>query len=204
MKVFLFPLGHVLLYPGTSKPLHIFEPRYLKMVQDAIEQRVPIAIGFVDDPQKPLRYEAGQKLGFVREIVGYGYPQIIETRPDGTLLILLPGNGKAKLGPLLDDSLPYLVCEAEKVEEDMTISNATSPSYVVLQKLLLNWLQNNIPDSRAREEFRRHLKTPEQVVGCVAAYLVADPDMQQMVLEENLLEEKINLLSGMIGRGRDT
>lgn len=190
--------------PGTSKPLHIFEPRYLKMVQDAIEQRVPIAIGFVDDPQKPLRYEAGQKLGFVREIVGYGYPQIIETRPDGTLLILLPGNGKAKLGPLLDDSLPYLVCEAEKVEEDMTISNATSPSYVVLQKLLLNWLQNNIPDSRAREEFRRHLKTPEQVVGCVAAYLVADPDMQQMVLEENLLEEKINLLSGMIGRGRDT
>ncbi|MBX2995017.1 MAG: LON peptidase substrate-binding domain-containing protein [Bdellovibrionaceae bacterium] len=204
MKVFLFPLGHVLLYPGTSKPLHIFEPRYLKMVQDSIEQRVPIAIGFVDDPQKPLRYEAGQPLGFVRDVVGYGHPQIIETRPDGTLLILLPGNGKAKLGRLLDDSLPYLVCEAEKIEEDMTISNETSPSYVVLQKLLLNWLQNNIPDSRAREEFRRHLKTPEQVVGCVAAYLVADPDMQQMILEENLLEEKINLLSGMIGRGRDT
>jgi ATP-dependent Lon protease len=203
MKVFLFPLGHVLLYPGTSKPLHIFEPRYLKMVQDAITQKVPIAIGFVDDPQKPLHYEPGQTLGFVRDIVGYGHPQIIETRSDGTMLILLPGNGKAKLGKLIDDSQPYLICEAERIDEDLTISPSGSASYLVLQKLLLAWLQNNIPDSRAREEFRRHLKTPEQVVGCVAAYLVADPDLQQLILEANMLEEKINLLSGMIGAGTD-
>lgn len=172
------------------------------MVQDSIDQKIPIAIGLVDDPQKPLHFQAGEPLGFVREIVGYGHPQIIEHRPDGTLLILLPGNGKARLGPLVDDSRPYLICEAEKIEEDFTISPEQSASYLVLQKLLLSWLQNNIPDSRAREEFRRHLRSPEQVVGCVASYLVADPDLQQLILESNQLDEKINLLSGMIGSGQ--
>jgi ATP-dependent Lon protease len=201
MKLFLFPLGHVLLYPGTSKPLQIFEPRYLQMVKDSLTERTPIGIGFVDDPASPLKYQTGEKIGFVRETVGFGIPQIIETRNDGTLLILLPGQGKAKLGQLLDDSRPYLVVEAEPIHEDLSLSPEFSVSYLTLQKLLLNWLQNNIEDSTAREQFRQHLKTPEQVVGCVAAYLVGDPDLQQMVLEADRLEEKVNLLSGMIGPG---
>jgi ATP-dependent Lon protease len=202
MKLFLFPLGHVLLYPGTSKPLHIFEPRYLKMIQDSLEEQIPIAIGFVDDVQQSLRFEIGEKVPFVRDIVGYGFPQIIETRPDGTFLILLPGIGKARLGPLLDDSRPYLVVEAEKIEENLSLSPEISASYLTLQKLLLSWLQNHIPDSRAREQFRQHLKTPEQVVGCVASYLVSDPDLQQLVLEADKIDDKVNLLSGMIGGGQ--
>lgn len=202
MKLFLFPLGHVLLYPGTSKPLQIFEPRYLEMVQASMTEHVPIAIGFVDDQGQKLHYEKGKRVEFVRQIVGYGAPQVIETRPDGTLLILLSGQGKAKLGDLIDDTKPYLIVEGEKVEENLTLSSETSSSYLTLQKLLLSWLQNHIPDSRAREQFRSHLRGPEQVIGCVASYLVSDPDLQQLVLEANGLDEKVNLLSGIVGQGQ--
>lgn len=202
MRVFLFPLGHVLLYPGTSKPLRIFEPRYLQMVRDSIRDNVPIAIGFVEDPQSRLHWSVGEEVGFVRPVVGFGVPQVMETRSDGTLLILLPGQGKARLGKVADGSRPYLVVEAEKIREDLGLSPANSGVYLTLQKLLLSWLQQNIPDSRAREEFRRHLKTPEQFVGCVAAYLVSDPDLQQLVLEADSLDEKVLLLSGMIGQGQ--
>ena len=34
--VILFPLPSTVFYPGTLLPLHIFEPRYRKMVQDAV------------------------------------------------------------------------------------------------------------------------------------------------------------------------
>ena len=201
MKLFLFPLGQVLLYPGTSKPLQIFEPRYLQMVQDSLAEKIPIAIGFVDDPATAVSFKIGHKPEFIRDIVGYGIPQIIETRADSTLLILLPGQGKARVGPVIDDSKPYLIVEAEKLTEDLRLSSEVAGSYMTLQKLLLNWLQNNIDDSSAREQFRQHLKTPEQFVGCVAAYLVSDPDLQQVILEADRLEDKINLLIGMIGPG---
>ncbi len=201
MKLFLFPLGQILLYPGTSKPLRIFEPRYLKMVQDSIEEQVPIAVGFVDDQGQDLKFAKGQKLNFVRDVVGFGIPQIIETRPDGTLLILLPGQGKARLGNLLDDTRPYLILDGQYIREDLELSAEVSGSYLTLQKLLLSWLQNNVSDAQAREQFRLHLRTPDQVVGCVASYLVADPDLQQLILEENTLEDKINLLSGIVGVG---
>ncbi|MYN64727.1 MAG: Lon family ATP-dependent protease [Acidobacteria bacterium] len=33
----IFPLQDVMLFPGASRPLHIFEPRYREMVADALE-----------------------------------------------------------------------------------------------------------------------------------------------------------------------
>lgn len=202
MKVFLFPMGPVILYPGTSKPIQFFEPRYLKMLQDSLEQNVPIALGFVDDWQGLQTPSVGKNLTGVREIVGYGQPHVLESKPDGTVLVLLPGQGKARLGAVTDISQPYLVCEAEPIQESLVVSEVQSQSYLVLQKLLLSWLQNNIHDSRARDEFRRHLRSPQQIVGCVANYLVADPDLQQLVLEVDRMDEKIKILSGIIGMGQ--
>ena len=33
----IFPLQDVMLFPGASRPLHVFEPRYREMVADALE-----------------------------------------------------------------------------------------------------------------------------------------------------------------------
>lgn len=42
----LFPLPSVVLFPGTRVPLHIFEPRYRKMVSDALsgEERIGMCL----------------------------------------------------------------------------------------------------------------------------------------------------------------
>ena len=42
----LFPLPNVVLFPGTRVPLHIFEPRYRKMVADALsgEERIGMCL----------------------------------------------------------------------------------------------------------------------------------------------------------------
>ncbi|HRO67146.1 MAG TPA: LON peptidase substrate-binding domain-containing protein, partial [Pseudobdellovibrionaceae bacterium] len=50
MDVYLFPLVNVTLFPRTTKPLNIFEPKYLDMVRDAISTKTPIALGFIEDP----------------------------------------------------------------------------------------------------------------------------------------------------------
>lgn len=197
----MFPIHQVLLYPGTSKPLQIFEPRYIKMIQDSLAERVPIAIGNLPEENQELSYQKSGKIEFVRDVVGYGMPQVIEHRPDGTLLILLPGQGKARLTQVQDESRPYLVMLAEKISENLDVSDDSLKRYLTLEKLLLSWLEQNIEDPRARDEFRRHLKSPDQVIGCVAAYLLRDPDLQQEVLEANTMDRKIEIISGIIGPG---
>jgi uncharacterized protein len=35
----LFPLPNILLYPGAMLPLHVFEPRYVQLVEDLLSQK---------------------------------------------------------------------------------------------------------------------------------------------------------------------
>lgn len=236
LKLFLFPLGETVLHPGTSKPLNIFEPRYLKMIEDAVSSKTPIALGFVDkakasvapaktaegttvSPGQPdaqarpeiffedqsgfdPRVRKHQFLNFVRPVVGYGHPEIFERRPDGTLLISIYGEGKARLGQVIDDRKPYIVIDAEVVAESYDLDPTQALQYLNLQRRLVRWMGDNIEDDATREHFIAALAGPRQVVGAINAFLINDPDMQQMILEANDVNEKINLLSGILNTGQ--
>jgi Lon protease-like protein len=61
----LFPLPNVVLFPQVPLPLHIFEPRYRKMVADALEGHRAIGMillragGEEDGPSPPAVYTIG-------------------------------------------------------------------------------------------------------------------------------------------------
>mgnify|MGYP003414648485 CR=1 FL=1 len=61
----LFPLPNVVLFPGAPLPLHVFEPRYRKMVEDALGSHRSIGIvllkpGYEQDYQgRPPIYPLG-------------------------------------------------------------------------------------------------------------------------------------------------
>lgn len=48
----VFPLSNFILFPKTSVPLNIFEPRYLDMVNDSIETNK--LIGLIQPKQKKI------------------------------------------------------------------------------------------------------------------------------------------------------
>lgn len=194
MEVFLFPLVNVTLFPGTTKPLNIFEPRYLQMIRDAVDSNTPIAIGFIEDVAKVTSLRPGDNVSFVRDVAGFGYAQIIEERVNGTLLVFLQGQGKLRLGKVLDRAKPYLVCEAEFIPEDNDLEPELSADLGSLFKSLARWVHTHIPDPGQREMFMRNLNRPEEVVGSFATYLVRDYDMQQVILELNDINAKIKFL----------
>lgn len=201
MKVYVFPLGNVVFYPSTSKPLNIIEPRYIQMVRDSIRNNTPIALGYVDDPEHEYPYNAGERLGFVREVAGFGQPMILEERADGTLLIFLQGRGKVRLGPVVASDAPYIVCEAEPIPENHIMENAIANEFMMINKVLKKWIENHIPEPKNRDQFMNSIRSAEEVIGCFASYLVADHDMQQLLLETNDINEKIHLVSGLIASG---
>jgi len=83
----LFPLPNVVLFPGVTRPLLIFEPRYREMVGDALKGNRVIGMvllqpGFEKDYEgRPPIFE----IGCAGEIEEY------EQLPDGRYVILLRG-----------------------------------------------------------------------------------------------------------------
>ncbi len=201
MEVFVFPLGEVVFYPSTSKPLNIFEPKYLQMVKDAVSSRTPIALAFVDDPTKRHEYNVGRPLEFARSVAGIGHPLILETRPDGTMMIFLQGAGKVRLKEVVDRHTPYIVCEADLLNENHLLVSDRAQSFFTIKKVMTHWIYQHIPDVNNREQFLKTVQSPEEVVGCFASYLVKDHDLQQLILEHDDINEKVGLIEAMIGSG---
>lgn len=104
----IFPLGAV-LFPGTPLPLHIFEPRYKRMLADclAADRRFGIT------PVHPAEDVPGPgTVGCVAEV------RVNQELPDGRSNIVVLGGSRFVLAQLLDESLPYLVGMVQTFDDD--------------------------------------------------------------------------------------
>ena len=194
MDVFLFPMVNVTLFPKTTKPLPIFEPRYVQMFRQSVATQIPVAIGFNDNPSSAGNTTPGTKADFVREIAGYGRTQIIEERTNGTILVFVHGLGRIKLGNVKDSKTPYIVCEAEPLVDRTNLDPKAATLIHGLNNVLARWIHTHIPDVGQRNIFMQNLTGPEEIVGAFASYLVKDYDFQQMILEFDDINEKIYYL----------
>ena len=48
----VFPLSNFIIFPETTTPLNIFEPRYIQMVDDAMNEFDPVASDSADLKEK--------------------------------------------------------------------------------------------------------------------------------------------------------
>src|SRR2546430_10534876 len=83
----IFPLPGAVLLPRGLIPLHVFEPRYRKMVRDC--QRGAGVLALANVPAEALR--RGEETPRVLPIVGAGLLARVEPLPDGRSNIVLRG-----------------------------------------------------------------------------------------------------------------
>ena len=100
----VFPLSGALLLPRSRLPLHIFEPRYLQMLTDALKtpQRL---IGMVQPWQRPGQSDALQAIGCAGRVT-----QFSETE-DGRYLVTLTGVSRFRIRDEIEGFAPYRRCE---------------------------------------------------------------------------------------------
>ncbi len=102
----IFPLSNFIMFPGTTVPLNIFEPRYLQMANDSMkEDRI---IGMIQPKKtgmlkKPDLYE----IGCVGKITSFN-----ETE-DGRILIILNGICRFKITSELRTEKLYRQCKVK-------------------------------------------------------------------------------------------
>ena len=107
-RVPVFPLPDTLLFPGAVLPLHIFEPRYREMVEDALDSDRLIAMALLGECT-PEEYE--QKPPFSERLC-VGLLLHVEPLPKGRSNILLAGVVPGNAVEQFDDK-PYRCARVE-------------------------------------------------------------------------------------------
>ena len=189
----IFPLPTAVLLPGAVLPLHIFEPRYRKMVTDALAGNRVIAMSMFEDGWEG-EYEGRPP---VRRICGVGRIHTDEQLPDGRFNIQLVGVTRAEILEELDEPEPYRVVRARFPHEappaDPAAAESLRHALVSLCALLpkepskgLARASATLTDSGALADL------------CVAA-LATDPPVRQRTLEALDIAARLTLALDVVG-----
>lgn len=93
-EVPIFPLPDVVLFPRQILPLHIFEPRYRKMIADVLAGDQFMAVALLKPGYEDLYLSASAP---IHSVIGVGRIVGSERLDDGRYNILLRGEARAKL-----------------------------------------------------------------------------------------------------------
>ena len=104
-KIAIFPLSNFIIFPKTSVPLNIFEPRYINMIDDAMKGNR--MIGMIQPKSFNQKTPDLYKIGCVGKITSFN-----ETE-DGRYLIVLAGVSRFKITEELKTQKLYRLCKVD-------------------------------------------------------------------------------------------
>ena len=100
----VFPLSNFIIFPGTSVPLNIFEPRYVEMINDSMKTNR--MIGLIQPKKNKIN-----SISDLYEVGCLGKITSFEDTPDGRYLIDLNGLSRFKVVKEIKNSKKYRECE---------------------------------------------------------------------------------------------
>jgi len=184
-KIPIFPLSNFIIFPNTTVPLNIFEPRYIQMVDDCMKGNRLIGIvqpKKTGELKKPNVYE----VGCVGKITSFN-----ETE-DGRYLIVLNGVCRYKIVEELKNDKLFRECKInfnnylddlnENIKEEIKFSDLES----VLNDLkILFKKQGYLVNWKDIEK-----QTIDQTINTLSMASPFSLEEKQMLLETNTLYER--------------
>jgi Lon protease-like protein len=207
-QVPIMTLPDATLFPGSLLPLHIFEPRYRRMLKDALETSRVFAIAM----RKP-----GSKQEIPLQVAGLGMIRVAIKRPDGTSHVILQGLSRVALmgavrrrpyriesampllakretfpdAPSLTRQLRNLVTTRLEQDEPMT-------KYELLKQLppeaVPHFDEMAATSLKHFVELLSEVKDPGQVADLVGCTLLRKANERQIILETVEIEPRLRLV----------
>lgn len=183
----LFPLPMV-LFPGVPLPLHIFEPRYRRMLEDISATNNLFGLSYLEDLTENEVPPAGH-VGCVAEVTE------TQTLPDGRSNILTVGVIRYRIESYVERNDPYLVARVSFFEDDheddellraSALEVASTFTRIARAVRLINDERANLPDISDTD--------PQRLSFLVAAAVELDTNAKQTLLETPSTSERLNRL----------
>jgi Lon protease-like protein len=192
-RVALFPLRGVILLPGSTLPLNVFEPRYLQLVDDALA--ADRLIGIIQPHRRAGDTESPEgKEVRLRPVGTVGRLTTFSETEDGRYLITLTGIARFALGAEETTETPYRVARGDfsrfagdlvhgQGEEDVDRDRLLTvlKTYLEVNKLSADW------DSINRS-------SNELLVNTLSMISPYGPEEKQALLEAENLKKRAEVL----------
>jgi ATP-dependent Lon protease len=196
----LFPLPSLVMFPHVIQPLHVFEPRYCDLLEDALSSDRTIAMVMLQpgwendyDGRPPIAPVACQT-----KIVAH------ERLPTGRHNILIRGLKRIAIRQELPPALSFRMAEVEPLDDYYPSSGCASSGArrTDVQRRILELARQLLPDSEALHEQLDELLAGEASLGMLtdvfAFTLGFSTTIKQQLLTEcnvdrraDILEEKL-------------
>lgn len=187
----LFPLDGAMLLPGGQLPLNIFEPRYLRMIDDALAgSRLIGMIQPRDEPEsgRPELYD----VGCAGRITSF-----TETE-DGRYLINLTGTRRFKLAEELAADTPYRLGRPDWAAYEIDVLRDNSVDDID-RDVLLDALKHYLDAENMAVEWEQASAAPtEALVVSLAMGCPFASNEKQALLEAETLAEQAQCLEALM------
>jgi hypothetical protein len=186
----VFPLGEVVLFPETLLPLHIFEPRYRKMLGDSLEDDRLIGMVLVSDAdaEEPVPI---YPVGCAGRIIEH------KPMPDGRSLIVLEGTTKFRVRRELDTEEPYRVVQPQALYEAPIIAETMRAWRDALHERMRAYVRALGGEEDVLERTFEKLR-PEGLVNYLSASLPLEILERQSLLECATVEQRYGRLCELL------
>jgi ATP-dependent Lon protease len=190
----LFPLP-VVLFPGMPMPLHIFEPRYRKMLADIRAGNNLFGLSYFDSAASEKEIPPAGHIGCVAEVTE------TQALPDGRSNILTVGVVRYQVEAYIERGDPYLVVrpnfiEDEDEDDDLLSANSRDVAEMFTRVAnsirVINDERGNLPDISDTE--------PRKLSFLVAAALEIEVETKQELLELRSTAERLSRLRDSLTR----
>lgn len=197
----VFPLPNLVMFPHVMQPLHVFEPRYRAMLEEAIEDDRLIALGVLA-PGWEQHYEGRPPLRSTACLCRIATHQRTDK---GTYNVLLLGVRRLRLVREMPPKKLFRVVESEILEDEEPLDVPTEETVQLQQRLLTAFksVLPKIPDAFEQLDQLLGNQITLGMLSDIVAYTI-DLDLEwkiRLLSECNVINRAAMLLDAIAGRG---
>ncbi len=208
IEISLFPIPGSVSLPFSTAALHVFEPRYRKMIKDSIEANRRIGVahtqGVIAESKTPAGapleevLNSNQKTYLAYPIFSAGHAEVKETLPDGRLLVEIKMDCRYQIKQELQQ-IPYKVVLCETFQDvDESDDNSLRSK---LDQVLLDLADGKAEDLKTLLQSQEWTQLSfEEYSFKIYSLVSCDPDILQKVLEMKSSSARIHFLIDVLTR----
>lgn len=177
----VFALPNAILMPGIMLPLHVFEPRYKRMIDDCLRSGSELTVAWAPETGGSLQPSS---------VCGTGRLRVMKNYADGRKDLIVTGKHRIRLGEKIRD-LPYPVYETEPLELVRLTKKEEAAALKELRESFARWVFLGFNEAGRLIHYLNSVSRVDPLCNFIAYYFGGGFEDKQKVLEMDDLSEKL-------------
>ena len=209
IEVAIFPIPNSVNFPGVPMPLHVFEPRYRKMVKYCIDHKVMMGVCHTEkvvhantrDQTQEEVLNSNQSTYKPCAVFSAGKVKLLEEMDDGRMAIMVNFETRLKLQQERQ-TLPFNIWACEPYEdeplEDEALVGALRQSHEKIMQRLLSISHGNDEFQKMLVGKRWQTMSPVEFSFLVNGLIAMPAEIKQDLLEMRQPQQRLDAILEMV------